>query len=164
MVLLCLLLRLMVKWTHGLEAPKITRQLQKIQWNHEIQRHSPSLPADPTAQGIVEEGHPHIMFTVLKFRKQYFKALGVRPQEMMGWGRGNTPALQNQRTRLLKNRQINSWLSKRGERQCNSSSCCLTWSFREAREEEGKEGLLSPRALEHPYLEANSSTPSKGIP
>lgn len=31
MVLLCLLLRLMVKWSQGLAAPKITRQLQKIQ-------------------------------------------------------------------------------------------------------------------------------------
>lgn len=145
MVLLCLLLRLMVKWTHGLEAPKITRQLQKIQWNHEIQRHSRSLPADPTAQCIVEEGHPHIMFTVLKFHKQYLKALGVRPQEMMGWGRGHTPALQNQRTQLLRNGQIKSWLSKRGEGQCTSSSCCLTWSFREVMEEEGKEGLFYHR-------------------
>lgn len=30
-VLLCSLLRLMVKWSQGLAAPKITRQLQKIQ-------------------------------------------------------------------------------------------------------------------------------------
>lgn len=37
MVLLCLLLRLMVKWSQGLAAPKITRQLQKIQWNYDTE-------------------------------------------------------------------------------------------------------------------------------
>lgn len=36
----------------------------------------------PLGQGNVEEAHPHIIFTFLKFHKQCFGALGFRPQEM----------------------------------------------------------------------------------
>lgn len=98
------------------------------------------------------------MFTVLKFHKHYFGALEVRPQEMrMGWGRRSRPALPNQKTCLEKDK------SNHGFAKEEDGSCCLTWSSKEVMEG-GRKGrvLRSQRAPEHPYLEANSSTPSKG--
>lgn len=116
MILLCSLLRLAVKWSQGLTAPKTTTQLQKIPRDLKIGTHQPYQPADPLAQGdFIEEAQPH-MFTFLKLCK-HSGVLRVSHLEMkMGSETGSGPALQNQKTNLLREHKSNH----------GDNSCCLT--------------------------------------
>lgn len=68
--------------------------------------HPSSQPTDPTARGQADEARLRTTFTLLTFTSTVVGHWGEASEMRMGGGRGNRPALQNQRRSLLRNRPI----------------------------------------------------------